>query len=52
MPFQDLRDCAAGKLMSQVGQCTLNPPIAPPPILLRQAHDQILDLAGGARSPR
>src|SRR5664279_2838407 len=38
--------------MPQVGQCTLNPPIAPLPILLCQAHNQSLDLFGGARSPR
>jgi hypothetical protein len=28
MPFQDLRDGAAGKLVSQVGPCALDSPIA------------------------
>jgi len=51
VPLQNLGDRAAGYLMPQVGQCALDPMIAPIPVLFGHSNHQSLDLACSARSP-
>src|SRR5215469_2269840 len=45
--FQNRSDRAAGKLVAQIGQRTLDSSIAPIPVLLCHAHNQCLYLLGG-----
>jgi hypothetical protein len=49
MPAQDIADRLVGHRMSQVGQCSYNPVVAPAGVLASQANHQILDLWIGAR---
>src|SRR6516165_10831151 len=52
MPLQNVSDRAAGNVVSQIGPCDLDAPIAPIPVLFRHAKHPSLDLSGRARSPR
>ena len=52
MPAQDIADRLVGHRMSQVGQCSYHPVIAPAGVLASPAHHQILDLWIGARPAR
>ena len=52
MPLENLSDRAAGNCVSQIGQGTLDAPIAPIAILFSHPCHQRFDLAGGTRSPR
>ena len=38
--LQDIGDRAVGNHVSQIGQCALNPPVTPVPILCRHAHNE------------
>jgi hypothetical protein len=49
---QDLCDRAATDVVPQVGECTLDAPIAPGAVLLRQTHDQFFNLLRRSRSAR
>jgi hypothetical protein len=51
-PLQNIGNRAARDLVPEVGQRTLDPTIAPIPVLFSHADDQRLDLIGGTRSPR
>ena len=48
MPAQDVAHGLVGHRMSQVGQCSYNPVVAPAGVLASQANHQILDLWIGA----
>src|SRR5215831_6578304 len=52
VPIQNLRDGAAGKLVSQIGYRALDAPVAPVPVLFCHTHHQSFNLSGGTRSPR
>ena len=52
MPLQNLSDRAAGKFVPQIGQGTLDAPIAPIAILFGHPFDQRFDLTDSTRSPR
>ena len=52
MPAQDIADSLVGHRMSQIGQCSYNPVVAPAGVLASQANHQILDLGIGARPAR
>ena len=49
MPAQDIANRLVGHRMSQVGQCSHHPVIAPAGVLASPANHQILDLWTGAR---
>lgn len=51
IPCEDRRDGAAGDRVPQVGESTLDPPIAPSPVPFRPANHQGFDLTGHARAP-
>ena len=50
VPRQDLSDRAATDVVPQIGECALDSPIAPGAVLIRQAHDQLLNLLRRPRS--
>ena len=52
VPFQHLSDRAARNCVPQIGQCALDPPIAPIPVLLCESNHQLLDIEGCSRTPR
>ena len=52
MPLQNLSDRAAGKFVPQIGQGTLDAPIAPIPVLFGHPCHQGFDLTESTRSPR
>ena len=52
MPLQNLSDRAAGNLVSQIGQGTLDAPIAPIAILFSHPCHQGFDHTDSTRSPR
>jgi len=52
VPFQNVSDRGAGKIVPQIGQRSLDAPIAPPLVLCCQSDHQSLDPFGSARSPR
>src|SRR5436190_1309987 len=52
MTLQDIADRLIAELVSQISQRPSNPVIAPVPVLLGDANDQLLDLAREPRSAR
>src|SRR5579864_9397453 len=50
--IQNLSDRAARNFVPQIGQCALDPPIAPIPVLLCKSDYQLLDIDGCSRTPR
>jgi hypothetical protein len=50
IPRQDLGDGAAADLVPQIGECALDAPISQAAVLIRQPHDQCLNLRRGPRS--
>jgi hypothetical protein len=48
MPAQDIADSLVGHRMSQVGQCSHDPVVAPAGVLASQANHQNLDFWTGA----
>ena len=52
VPHQDLSDRAATDVVPQIGECALDSSIAPGAVLIRQAHDQPLNLLRSPRSSR
>src|SRR5205085_10505214 len=50
VPRQDRSDRAATEVVPQLSECTLDSPIAPSAVLIRQAHDQRLNLIRRPRS--
>src|SRR5581483_12226074 len=52
VPLQDLSDRRATDVVPQIGECALDPPIAPSPVLLRHAHHQPLNLRSLPTSTR
>src|SRR5262249_31698198 len=52
MAPQDIANRLIADLIPQIGQCSYNPVIAPIPVLLGHADDQLLDLSADPRRAR
>ena len=50
--LQDIANCLVADLIAEIGQCPYNPIIAPIPVLLGHADDQLLDLSADPRPAR
>src|SRR5215831_6432812 len=50
MLLQNIGDGAASNFMAQVGQCSLDSPVTPIPVLGGHPDNQTLDLVPGART--